>query len=71
MPAILPPDTYEAWVDADNHDTKGLMEILAEKTITDFKFRLKFRPVSKQVNSVKINDPSNIVFKAIAQLPSG
>jgi len=67
MPAILPPDTYEAWLDADNHDTKGLMEILAEKTITDF----KFRPVSKQVNSVKINDPLNIVFKAIAQLTSG
>jgi len=59
MPAILPPDTYEAWLDPDNHDTKGLMEILAEKTVNDF----KFRPVSRQVNSVKINDPSNIVFK--------
>ncbi len=59
MPSILHPDTYDAWVDADNHDTKGLMEILAEKTIPDF----NFRPVSKQVNSVKINDSSNIVFK--------
>jgi len=67
MPAILPPDTYEAWLDADNHDTKGLMEILAEKTITEF----KFRPVSRQINSVKINDLSYIVFKAIAQLTSG
>jgi putative SOS response-associated peptidase YedK len=56
MPAILHPDTYEAWLDSDNHDTKALQKILTEKTITEF----KFRPVSKQVNSVKINEPSNI-----------
>jgi putative SOS response-associated peptidase YedK len=56
MPAILHPDKYEAWLDHDNHDTKRMQEILAEKTITD----LRFRPVSKQVSSVKINDLSNI-----------
>lgn len=56
MPAVLHPDTYDAWLDYDNHDTKRLQEILSEKTVTHF----KFRPVSKQVNSVKINKPSNI-----------
>jgi putative SOS response-associated peptidase YedK len=56
MPAILPPDTYATWLDSDDHDTNALQKILTEKMITDF----KFIPVSKQVNSVKINDPSNI-----------
>jgi putative SOS response-associated peptidase YedK len=56
MPSVLHPDSYDAWLDHDNHYTKGLQEILTERLITDF----KFIPVSKQVNSVKINDPSNI-----------
>jgi putative SOS response-associated peptidase YedK len=56
MPSILHPDTYDTWLDQRNLDTKTLQEILGERTITEF----KFRPVSKQVNSVKINDPSNI-----------
>jgi putative SOS response-associated peptidase YedK len=56
MPAILHPDIYDAWLDQRNQDGRGLQEILAERTITEF----KFRPVSRQVNSVKINDPSNI-----------
>jgi putative SOS response-associated peptidase YedK len=56
MPAILPPDSFDAWLDHDNHDTKTLENILAEKTVTDF----RFRPVSKQVNSVQVNEPSNI-----------
>jgi putative SOS response-associated peptidase YedK len=57
MPAILHPDTYDTWLDYDNHDTKRLQEILTERSITDF----KFRPVSKQVNSVQVNEPSNIL----------
>jgi putative SOS response-associated peptidase YedK len=56
MPAIWHPDIYDAWLDQRNQDKKGLQEILAKRTIADF----KFRPVSRQVNSVKINDPSNI-----------
>jgi putative SOS response-associated peptidase YedK len=56
MPAVLHPDTYEAWLNYENQDTNALQKILTEKTVTDF----KFIPVSKQVNSVKINDPSNI-----------
>jgi putative SOS response-associated peptidase YedK len=56
MPAVLPPDTYEAWLDSDNQDTKALQEILTEKTVKEF----KVMPVSKQVNSVRVNEPSNI-----------
>ncbi len=56
MPAVLPQYTYEAWLDHENHDIKMLQEILAERTVTEF----KTSQVSKQVNSVKINDPSNI-----------
>lgn len=56
MPAILNPDIYDAWLDNDNQDPNALMEILSFKTISDF----KFRPVSRQVNSASVNDPSNI-----------
>jgi putative SOS response-associated peptidase YedK len=56
MPSVLHPDSYEAWLDNNIHDTEVLQEILTEKSIADFRFRL----VSKQVNSVKINEPSNI-----------
>jgi putative SOS response-associated peptidase YedK len=56
MPAILSPDTYNAWLNHENYDSKALQEILTEKTITEF----KVRPVSKQVNSARVNEPSNI-----------
>jgi len=45
MPSILHRDTYDAWLDQRNQDGKGLQEILAERTVTEF----KFRPVSRQV----------------------
>jgi putative SOS response-associated peptidase YedK len=47
---------FITWLDYDNHDTKRLQEILDEKTVIEF----KIRPVSNQVNSVKINEPSSI-----------
>lgn len=56
MPAVLHQDTYEAWLDHGNHDFKMLQEILTKKTVTEF----KTREVSKQVNSVRVNEPSNI-----------
>jgi putative SOS response-associated peptidase YedK len=61
MPAVLHPDIYDAWLDHENHDSDHLMEILTEKTVTEFKVRL----VSNQVNSVRVNEPSNIksIFK--------
>jgi putative SOS response-associated peptidase YedK len=56
MPAVLRPDAYDAWLDVDNQDAESPQEILVEKTVSEF----TFRPVSKQVNSVRNNDPSNI-----------
>jgi putative SOS response-associated peptidase YedK len=56
MPAILSPDTYDAWLNHENQDSEALQEILTKKTVTEF----MVRPVSKQVNSARVNDPSNI-----------
>lgn len=57
MPAILDLGTYNDWLGKDNLDPKDLMEKLTSATASDF----KFRPVYKQVNSVQVNDPSNIM----------
>jgi len=56
MPAVLPPNTYETWLDPENHDTNNLRNVLSNRTLTEF----VFYPVSKQVNSVRVNDPANI-----------
>jgi putative SOS response-associated peptidase YedK len=56
MPVILQPEVYEAWLDPENHDVVVLENILTNGFITE----LAAHPVSKQVNSVRHNDPSNI-----------
>ena len=56
MPVILKPEVYEDWLDPENQDAAVLENILRNRFITD----LKSYPVSKQVNSVFNNDPSNI-----------
>ena len=56
MPAVLQPDTYLRWLDSESCDSNEAIEILTEKTLTDF----EFWPVSKQVNSGRVNEPSNI-----------
>jgi putative SOS response-associated peptidase YedK len=58
MPAVLPPDIYDAWLNHENQNSEALQEILTKKTVTQF----KVRPVSKQVNSFRVNDPSNIAL---------
>jgi hypothetical protein len=57
MPAILDIDTNNEWRGKDNRNTKGLMEKLTKATAIDF----KFRPLYKQVNSVQVNDLSDIM----------
>jgi putative SOS response-associated peptidase YedK len=57
MPAILKPENYEAWLDPLNQDVKGLENILKTGIVTE----LVNHPVSKNVNSVKNNDASNII----------
>jgi len=56
MPVILQPEAYSKWLDPENQDVQELESILHNKHIRD----LKSYPVSKQVNRVQNNSPSNI-----------
>jgi putative SOS response-associated peptidase YedK len=56
MPVIMHPSAFGPWLDPDNHDPQKLGELLRTKALTD----LIFHPVTKQVNSVRNNDPSNL-----------
>ena len=57
MPAILTPEMYESWLDPLNQNINGLKNILQTGIVT----KLKSHAVSKNVNSVKNNEPSNII----------
>jgi putative SOS response-associated peptidase YedK len=57
MPAILKPEKYEQWLDPLNRDVNELENILKTGIVTE----LVSRAVSKSVNSVKNNEPSNII----------
>jgi putative SOS response-associated peptidase YedK len=61
MPVILKPDAYQFWLDRENLDVRLLQELIQKQVYT----KLKSVPVSKQVNSVKVNRPGNI--KAVEQ----
>jgi putative SOS response-associated peptidase YedK len=56
MPVILKPEVYEAWLDPENQKVAALENILRNEIFTE----LLSYPVSKQVNSTRNNDPSNI-----------
>jgi len=56
MPVILKPDAYSSWLDPGNQDINNLKDILINGIITD----LASHPVSKRVNNVENNDPTNI-----------
>ena len=57
MPAILTHDMYESWLDPLNQNINELKNILKTGIVTE----LKSHSVSKNVNSVKNNKPSNII----------
>ena len=56
MPVILRPKAFDLWLDRKNQDVRLLQDLLQKQIYT----RLKSVPVSKQVNSVKVNRPGNI-----------
>lgn len=56
MPVILKPEVYAAWLDDENDDSSVLENIITTGFYTEF----VSHPVSKQVNSVRNNDASNI-----------
>jgi len=58
MPVVLKPECYGMWLDRNNQEIKALKDILEYGVITEF----KSHPVSKRVNRVENNDPSNFDF---------
>lgn len=56
MPVILKPNAFDVWLDRKNQDVRLLQEIIRTQVYTT----LKSVPVSKQVNSVKVNRAGNI-----------
>jgi putative SOS response-associated peptidase YedK len=56
MPVILKPEAFGPWLNQDNQDVRALQDIIQKQTHTE----LKSVPVSKQVNSVKVNRPGNL-----------
>ena len=56
MPVILKPGIYNKWLDPAYQDIEGLNQIIENSIINE----LATRPVSKQVNSSRFNDPTNI-----------
>jgi len=56
MPVILPAQAYDPWLDPGNQDAALLVRLLEEEALTG----LKFHPVTREVNSVGHNDPSNL-----------
>ncbi|MDB4303655.1 SOS response-associated peptidase [Desulfosarcina sp.] len=56
MPVILKPGGFDPWLSRENQDVKSLQDIIQNQVYTE----PKSVPVSKQVNSVKVNRPGNI-----------
>ena len=56
MPVILKPEAFDTWIDPENQDINSLLEIIQSQIYTE----LTSVSVSKQVNSVRNNEPENI-----------
>jgi putative SOS response-associated peptidase YedK len=56
MPVILKPEAFEPWLSRENQDVQLLQDIIQNQIFT----KLKSFPVSKQVNSVKVNRSGNL-----------
>jgi len=56
MPVILKPGALGPWLSRENQDVRLLQNIIQNQVYTKF----KSVPVSKQINSVKVNTPGNI-----------
>jgi putative SOS response-associated peptidase YedK len=56
MPVILKPEAYGPWLNPNNQDANSLQTIIQNQIYTE----LTSVPVSKQVNSSRNNNPSNL-----------
>lgn len=56
MPVMLPPDTWDQWLDRDNDDTESLQGLLVPAPSQ----LIRIHPVSTEVNNVRNNGPELI-----------
>ena len=56
MPVILPPDHYGPWLDPHIEDVRPLQTLLTPYPSAE----MKFRPVSRRVNSARNDDAACI-----------
>ena len=56
MPVILKPGAFDVWLSRDNQDVRLLQDLIQNEVYTE----IKSVPVSRQVNSAKVNRPGNI-----------
>lgn len=56
MPVILKPSAYDRWLDRETQDVRLLQDLVQKEVY----YKLQSVPVSRQVNSVKVNRPGNI-----------
>lgn len=57
MPVMLPPDTWDTWLDRDNDDVEALQGLLVPAPAQ----LIQLHPVSTEVNNVRNNRPDLIV----------
>jgi putative SOS response-associated peptidase YedK len=53
MPVMLPPDTWDTWLDRENCDLEALQELLVPSPSG----LIRMHPVSTEVNNVRNNGP--------------
>ena len=56
MPVILKPEAYEPWLNPETNDPGLLQDIIKKQIHTE----LVSKPVSKNINNVRNNEPDNI-----------
>ena len=56
MPVMLPPDTWDEWLDRDNQDTEAVGRLLVPAPAQ----LIRLHPVSTEVNNVRNNGPELI-----------
>lgn len=56
MPVIVKPEAYDAWLSRDSQDVRLLQDIIQNQVYA----KLNSVPVSRQVNSAKVDRPGNL-----------
>lgn len=62
MPFVIPPESFDAWLDSGNHDTERLATLLCPFHLDE----MTAYPVRTLVNNVRINSSRFVEPLAIA-----